>query len=152
VEDLNLGEDEVIASETLLVDGNTVVLEEFELKKVGTPDGVLNDLNLPNDLKKLLSERLAIVPDDLFSHFVQNFTEVVERIKIDPETGTVKTGALWTEENLPAESLLYSLYFESSEVKEAEEYLPKEGSITVLGGDQTVGRGFLKLYTREVGR
>ena len=42
-------------------------------------------------------------------HFVTLSTEVIARTKIDNQTGTVVTGALWYEEYLPTDSILYSL-------------------------------------------
>ncbi len=42
-------------------------------------------------------------------------TEVITRTKIDNETGTVEDGALFTEEYLPTDSVLYSLVFASDE-------------------------------------
>ena len=52
---------------------------------------------------------LVVLSDDDFCDFVTLSTEVIARIKIDPKTGTVKKGALWYEEYLPADSILYSL-------------------------------------------
>ncbi len=46
---------------------------------------------------------------DDFKNFVKMFTEVITRTKIDNIKGTVKDGALFTEEYLPAETVMYSL-------------------------------------------
>jgi len=151
--DSEIAEGKIFASETLKVEGSKAVLEEFEFENIGEPKEVIEKLNLPEDLKNKISQRVAIVSDDIFSYFVENLTEVVNRIKIDPETGTVdkKTGGLWTEEYLPAESVLYSLWFENEDLNSAEEnYLPSDGSLLILGGDQTVGKGIVKLYEGEV--
>jgi len=59
--------------------------------------------------QKKLEKDLVVLPDDAFSDFVTLSTEVITRTKIDNETGTVQDGALFTEEFLPAESVLYSL-------------------------------------------
>jgi CRISPR-associated protein Cmr4 len=53
-----------------------------------------------------LKQRLAVVHDDRFRDFVSFCTEVVTRIHLDDETKTVKRGQLWTEELLPAETVL----------------------------------------------
>jgi CRISPR-associated protein Cmr4 len=58
---------------------------------------------------QLLSERLAILPDDIFDYFTSMGTEIVARIKIDADTKTVTSGALWYEEHLPAETVLAGL-------------------------------------------
>jgi CRISPR-associated protein Cmr4 len=151
-DNLTPSDGEVIAPDNLVVENENgdkiVVLEEFELEKEDLPNGLIKKLHLPEELEKQISERVAIVSDDLFRYFVENFTEVVTRIKVDPETGTVKSGALWTEEYLPAESVLYSLLFNTKEV-ETDDYLTTEGVIT-LGGNQTVGKGIVKVFSREV--
>lgn len=53
--------------------------------------------------------RFGIIHDDVFSYLIETGIEIVTRIRIDPTTGTVATGQLWTEEALPAESVLASL-------------------------------------------
>ena len=152
LKNLKISEGEILASETLKVEGNKIVLEEFEFETIGKSNGIMEKLNLPKELKDKISQRVAIVSDDIFSYFVENLTEVVNRIKVNPETGTVKEGGLWTEEYLPAESVLYSLWFENEEITEDEnEYLPSKDSLLILGGDQTVGKGIVKLYEYKMG-
>jgi CRISPR-associated protein Cmr4 len=144
-------EGKIYASSELVLEGNKVILEEFEFENKETPNGILEKLNLPEELKKQISPQVAIVDNDTFSYFVQNFTEVVNRIKVDPETGTVKQGGLWTEEYLPAESILYSLWFEKRNLTDGEvKYLPSDGGLLNIGGDQTVGKGFVQLYCRRL--
>lgn len=120
-----------------------------------------------------LSHQLAILHDTDFAFLAEHATEVVTRVRIDHETGTVDSGALWTEESLPAETLLYSLVFvshgrrppkprkqESDKEREQEpprqaylaadlvEHLEAEigdGTRTRLGGDRTIGRGLVSL-------
>lgn len=96
----------------------------------------------------------------------EHCTEVVTRIRIDPQTGTVAKGALWTEENLPAESLLWSLALISKDRRPKDDggkvvsFSPKvmldrftavmkDGSRRRLGGDRTVGRGMLSVRISE---
>jgi CRISPR-associated protein Cmr4 len=56
---------------------------------------------------------IVFLSDDDFKDFTELSTEVITRTKIDNATGTVATGALWTEEYLPSETVLYSLAFAS---------------------------------------
>jgi CRISPR-associated protein Cmr4 len=51
--------------------------------------------------------RFAIVPDDVFRDFTRTATEVISRNRLDDNTRTVVEGALWIEEHLPAETVLY---------------------------------------------
>jgi len=114
-----------------------------------------------------LSNRIVILSDNDFKDFTNLSTEVITRTKIDNETGTVASGALFTEEFLPTESILYSLIFASpifqkkdtdfsKNVKrksdeEAEEVLNffKKGlddaKYTVqVGGNYSLGKGIVK--------
>ncbi|MEZ4687223.1 MAG: type III-B CRISPR module RAMP protein Cmr4 [Bacteroidia bacterium] len=59
--------------------------------------------------KQKAAQDVVVLSDDDFTDFVNLSTEVITRTQIDNETGTVKDGALFTEEYLPAESLMYSL-------------------------------------------
>ena len=56
-----------------------------------------------------MKKDLVVLSDDDFGDFVHLSTEVITRIKINNETGTVQDGALFTEEYLPSETILYSL-------------------------------------------
>jgi CRISPR-associated protein Cmr4 len=64
--------------------------------------------------RDFLLNNLIVLPNDDFSDFVQNATEIITRIKISDETGTVEPGALFSEELLPAETVMYSLVMASS--------------------------------------
>lgn len=109
-----------------------------------------------------LAEQLVVVTDTEMRFLATHATEVQTRVCIDHNTGTVKRGALWTEESLPAESVLWSVAFF------AKERRPKKKDDTVgprdaetlkklfvdaanglsrvrLGGDRTTGRGLVGL-------
>jgi CRISPR-associated protein Cmr4 len=51
-------------------------------------------------------KRFAVIPDDTFNFLTETGTEVHTRVRINDETKTVADGALWTEESLPAETIL----------------------------------------------
>ncbi len=109
-----------------------------------------NDPTWQNEFKK----RLLIVPDDTFSFLAETATEVRARIRLEEGTRTVAKGALWYEENLPAESLLWGIIgcdrarnggkqerAESLMNAFVEEIIP-EGEVRLqIGGKATVGRG-----------
>jgi CRISPR-associated protein Cmr4 len=52
--------------------------------------------------------RMVVVDDALFTFFVKNRTEVITGNRIDPETGVVKDGALFTYEYLPEGTIFYT--------------------------------------------
>jgi len=103
-----------------------------------------------------LPKRLVILANDDFRDFVTFSTEVVTRIKINYETKTVdkETGALWTEEYLPTDTLLYAplmatpsrapkVQMTGQKVLDAVKNLGL--ARTRLGGNETVGRGAVYL-------
>lgn len=113
---------------------------------------------------------LVVLDNDDFRDFVMLSTEVITRTKIDNATGTVARGALFTEEYLPAESVLYSLVLASPIFKgkqdekgifnqpdrpEKEEELIwqffKGGlpEVMQLGGNATIGKGIVRAHVME---
>ncbi|NUN14383.1 MAG: type III-B CRISPR module RAMP protein Cmr4 [Myxococcales bacterium] len=114
---------------------------------------------LPNqdsykDFRNRLPSQLIVMTDTDFTYVGELATEVHTRIRIDYETGTVAKGALWTEETLPSESLLWSLATVVASrksgskrgaadlVKELQDGLAAKTRIR-LGGDRTIGRGWV---------
>lgn len=105
-----------------------------------------------------LTQRMALLPDDILSFLAETATEVRTRIAIDAETGTVKRGALWYEENLPAEAVLWGIYALSPSNNRVDQRtrqalsqsLPTSGAVLQLGGKAGVGRGLCRLLRQEV--
>ncbi len=56
--------------------------------------------------REQFKKRFVVLPDIAFDFLCETGTEVNTRVKIDDETKTVATGALWTEESLPPETIL----------------------------------------------
>ena len=152
----------------LLVANGKIVLEEFAF--TAQTDSNVEDIAkwlkenaLPKDTeyaywRDTLEKRLVILPENAFRDFVQLSTEVIARVRIDDSTKTVAQGALWTEEHLPAETLLYATLFASkprvqnppSDLQDAAAVLrfvqnAIDGKRLQLGGDATVGRGIVKV-------
>lgn len=95
--------------------------------------------------------RFVILPDHHFSFLADTATEVRIRIKIDPETRVVNNGALWSEENLPAEAVLWGIIGIHSardrsgrNAETLATLLPKGESLLQIGGKHTVGRGLTR--------
>lgn len=105
-----------ITSQQVVVANSSIVLEEYAfeakedtiLKEVG--NWLIGHLfEEDNWWKEKIGNNLVLLSDDDFKDFVNLSTEVITRTKINNITGTVQDGALFTEEYLPAESVLYSL-------------------------------------------
>ncbi len=144
------------------VDGNTIQLAKWLADKIFPPKD-------SNDVYKYWREKLerdlVVLSDDDFREFVTTSTEVITRTKISSETGTVQAGALWTEEYLPQDTILYSIAMASPiKVKEddkkgifkgensedeADSVIKffKEGvpEIIQVGGNQTIGKGIVRI-------
>ncbi|WP_457560910.1 type III-B CRISPR module RAMP protein Cmr4 [Caminibacter sp.] len=135
-----------------------VVLEEYSFKSIKKINFDAKDFLIP-DFSNVL-ERLVIISDDNFAHFVKNSTEVITRIAIDNNTGVVKRGGLFTEEYLPSETVMYSLAiankpnssvivdFNSDEkVMEFFENKVKDDlkNILQIGGNTTLGKGIVEM-------
>jgi CRISPR-associated protein Cmr4 len=97
-----------------------------------------------------LKNRLVILGDNEFSHFVQHATEVTARIALDYEKKTVLKGALFYEEFLPAETLFYSVVLaeksrRSGHAMDAAEVLKtlieRPPSTIQIGAGETIGKG-----------
>lgn len=141
--------------------GDQVVLEEFSFAakpedKVEKIAKWLKDNALPENgydyWKDSLPKRLCILPEDAFRDFCLYGTEVQTHVNLDPEKKTVKKGALWTTESLPADSLLYAPLMASpvrngKENMSAAEVLNQLQSADLtrlqLGGDETTGQGWV---------
>ena len=153
----------------IVIDKTAVVLEEYAFNATISPEAKtiaewLSGNALPqseeyNRWREWLVKRFVILPDDAFRDFTQIATEIVTRIRIDPEKKTVAEHALWTEEHLPSETLLYAPIFVSRPLAPdaVQLGLNSDGDVLNLlkrlnldrlqiGGDETVGRGIVKVH------
>ena len=121
---------------------------------------VLAKLMKKTGVEGQLQQQLVVVSDDMFSHLVQHTTPVNAHIAIESATKTVKGSALWYEETLPPETLLYvglaanKARKPDSELKTATDVLNKvttlfdgDKSWLQIGGNETVGMGWCAVST-----
>ena len=141
----------------------SLFLEEYRFDtKSRNLDSLIASINqlMKFDAVTALQEQLVIVSDNMFAHLCQHATPVNAHIAIESETKTVKAGALWYEETLPPETLLYvGLSANKARAKGAE--MPADailGSVTSLftqkpwlqiGGNETVGMGWCAVKTLQ---
>jgi CRISPR-associated protein Cmr4 len=117
---------------------------------------------MPEQDAKNLSKQLVIVSDDMFSFIVQHATPVNAHIAIDTETKTAKPGALWYEEILPPETLLYFTLSAAGARKKDEKldaksiraevvrlFSGESGAWLQLGGNETVGMGWCAVRIKQ---
>lgn len=107
--------------------------------------------------KMLFKKRFAIADDNALNFLCDTALPVDARIALDEKTGTVKQGALWYEETVPAETLFFSMIGVDrsfkKEVKKTPEDLAKilipagesREMFTQMGGKSTTGKGFVSV-------
>jgi CRISPR-associated protein Cmr4 len=181
----------LVTSVSDVVPEDTLVLEEFsfEANKDETITGIVTNIanwiadnafpqTLANNASSQKEENysyfasklrrsLVILSDDDFRDFITYSTEVVTRISIDSKTKTATDKGLWTEENLPSDTLLYvPVYATQSRMSSApQENAPQRksgadiltsaikilppGTYIQLGGNETVGRGIVRTRWAE---
>ena len=155
----------VTANSSLIVRGTErIALEDLDIQAYDNDttqkwaDAITESLYPENskdyeDWRTQVASRFVILPDDIFSFLADTATEVRTRIRIDRKTRTVQQGALWTEENLPADSVFWGVLGVSQSRKKADDrsaqeladLLPKQEIQIQIGGKHTVGRGFCRL-------
>ncbi|MFF2908704.1 type III-B CRISPR module RAMP protein Cmr4 [Paenibacillus sp. NPDC057934] len=97
---------------------------------------------------EMFKQRFVIVSDEAFQYFVTTCCEVTPRIRILSETKTVDGGALWYEEYIPTEAILYGLVWcdkvytraGNLDAKKLLNRLPEEQFLQV-GANASVGKG-----------
>lgn len=112
-----------------------------------------------------LQSQLVIVDDDTFKSFCDSATPVNAHVRLDSTTKTVETGALWYEETLPSETLLYApLSAQAARKRKTDEHgkeVPEMSAKQILeavtrtlfeahpylqlGGNETVGMGWCRV-------
>jgi CRISPR-associated protein Cmr4 len=167
--DISEGKARVASSAPLVTD--VVILEEYAYDAIESSDvqkfaEELSEIIFSSSgleyWKGLLQKNLVILSDTDFRDFTQMSTDVITRTKIDNETGTVQDGALFTEEYLPNDSVMYTSIFASDEyghqsnrknAKDVMDYvvgkIEKDIKYFQLGGNATLGKGILKTAVKR---
>jgi CRISPR-associated protein Cmr4 len=157
------------------VSGESLYIDEAK-SKIQLEEYIYSDLKVNPKIKELstwfktnifheslsywqaaIENNLVVLSDEDFADFMKFSTEVHTRIKIDNETGTVVDGALFTQEYLPAESVMYGLSMFSAEFKknglskeEVEDFFDRnKPKYFQLGGNATIGKGIIHLISKD---
>lgn len=134
-----------------------VFLEEyrFGVKAENLQDiiSALAQLSSVAGFAEALQKQLLILSDDDFTFLVKHAVPVTPHIAINSETKAVKTGALWYEETLPPETLLY-VCLAANDARKKDSVLAADAVLQTvqnmfsskpylqLGGNETVGMGW----------
>lgn len=153
LDNINNNPDFCIAATDMLKINNKIILEEYAFHAT-TNSELARKLSALVNYQEI-AQKMVVVSDDTFKNFVLLSTEVITRTKIENETGTVKDGALFNEEYLPAESILYSLIFAAPIFNEVKNNFTDDSSVMKfitdnmplyfqIGGNATLGKGIVK--------
>lgn len=134
-----------------------VINEEFWLEPRENKELINNIISyVPGDLRKRLEldkNKLLIVSDvnDLSIQIVEKSLIRLQRIRLEKEEKIVKTGALWSEEYVPQNTVFYTLaLYANNEVKTSfRNMLGATKNYLILGGNETIGKGLTKFYFRD---
>lgn len=140
---------------TKLIEGDKIYLEDLDLNAAENNDTdewankIATAFFADNkEWQKMFKQRFVILADNVFDFLAETATEIRARIRIEEGTRTVQTGALWYEEYLPAETLLWGNVAcdrsrKGGHNKTADEMLhmlPEKIQLQI-GGKATVGAG-----------
>lgn len=160
------GESQVLGvEESGLEEEGTVILDEYsfafssndEVKKIAEwiSENAFPKGKEYNFWREKVKKDLVVLPDNAFKDLVTLSTEVQARIRLNNDTKTVETGALFYEESLMPDTLLYSIamaqdpYRGKEDVKDARAVLDfvrrLDGKRTQFGGDTTIGKGIVSV-------
>lgn len=151
-----------VAGSKLADSSNKVLLEEYifdfqpddKVKKIAEwiAKNAIPKGDEYNFWREKVKTDLLILPENVFRDFVKLSTEVQARIQIDNATKTVKSGALFYEEALPSDSLLYTVVMTHDAANatftanEIMEFLSEiDNNRLQFGGDATIGKGIVNI-------
>lgn len=151
--------DEETAQVATAVAGDALFLEEYRVNTVVAElAGLIEALSqlMPDSLKEPLKNQLTLVHDDLFRHLAEHATPVTAHVRLDARK-TVAKGALWYEETLPPETLLYTV-LNATDARKKDSNLKADAVICCvrdglfkphpylqMGGNETTGMGWCRV-------
>jgi CRISPR-associated protein Cmr4 len=150
--------------------GEKIVLEEYTFSHNGGDDGTLRQLGAAlacliekDPVWAEVASRLVVLSDGQMSYFATTACEVAQHVRIDDETGTADSGGLFNQENVPSDTLLYSVlradksrlkadgYTEKSATDALDAFAKKlaETPVFQFGADASTGLGYCTVCLRE---
>jgi len=134
---------------------DNVVLEEYNFKSENLCEDLSFQLSklFEDKIWETVATRLVVVNDEIFAYFVENACEVVTRICVDDESGVVKKGALFNQEQVPSESMFYAPIREQKEKDSYSKFKKKlddNHRVIQVGGNETIGLGFCSVSFSDI--
>lgn len=155
--------EECCAPASLCLSDKKVILEEYVIAAKAEPDAAIVQAltSLSDDIVwQQLKDKLVILSDEMFAYFAENACETAQHIRIDDQTGTVAKGALFNQENVPSETLFYSVVNAQAGKGSGNGKTPGEAMAALkqqlaagliqIGADETTGLGWCSVSMKEV--
>ena len=129
-----------------------VLLEDFEVE---VTEAKIPEFDKIKDYLKD-ADRLLLVSDDVFNYGVTDCTQIMAQIKIIAATGTTADGSLRYQEELPSDTIMYTVIHWGDSKNTAEDKLKADTikrfiteevikTHIQIAGDETCGRGIFHL-------
>lgn len=130
-----------------------VLLEDYEVK-AGSGKKIDEFQKIAPYFKD--AERLLLVSDEVFNYAVTNCTQIMAQIQIDSSKGTTREGSLRYQEELPSDTIMYTVihWGDTKNTLEAElkaetikNFVTQEviADHIQIAGDESCGRGIFQL-------
>lgn len=131
---------------------DSILLEDYEVKAVQSKI---------DEFQKIApffesASRLLLVSDEVFNYAVTNCTQIMAQIQIVSKTGTTKDGSLRYQEELPSDTIMYTVIHWGDTKNSLEDNLKAEtikryvteeviASHIQIAGDESCGRGIFQI-------
>lgn len=135
--------------------GQRLYLEEREFVVTGTCPSAIHDAIAPlvrhEQTRRRLASQVVVLADDDFTWFCRYALSIQARNVL--EGGTKRSKNLWYEESLPPDTVLYALVMARDGVSTnvVEQLFPDSDPYLQLGGNETVGHGWVAVKVRSEG-
>lgn len=147
----SVSDDKAISLGKSELKGN-ILLEDYEVQVADTK---IEEFSKISSFFKD-AERLLLVFDDVFNYGVSNCTQIMAQIRIDSKTGTTQDGSLRYQEELPSDTIMYTVIHWGDSKNSVEDKLKAEtikkfiteeviANHIQIAGDETCGRGVFQL-------
>ena len=147
----SVSDDKAISLGKSELKGN-ILLEDYEVQVADTK---IEEFSKISSFFKD-AERLLLVSDDVFNYGVSNCTQIMAQIRIDSKTRTTQDGSLRYQEELPSDTIMYTVIHWGDSKNSVEDKLKAEtikkfiteeviANHIQIAGDETCGRGVFQL-------
>ena len=132
-----------------------ILLEDYQVRLESDHSPIAGLQQLVSEYM-IAAERLLLVSDEVFDYGVSDCTQITAKISIDSTTGTTLDGSLRYQEELPADTIMYSVVCWGDTKNSVEDKLKAETikkficeqvieKYIQIAGDETLGRGIFEL-------